>query len=285
MRIGVHVSIAGKIDEAIDRAAALGCETIQIFSRNPRTWRSKPLEAEEVKSFKEKRLQYNIYPVLVHIPYLINLATPKSELWKISINSYIEDIIRTDTLGAEYFVTHLGAHTGSGMDAGLKKFCRGLSAVIKKAKPKTMILLETCAGEGTSLGSRFEHIRYILDNVKSKNIGVCWDTCHLYAAGYDIKSSKGLNNTIKEFEKKVGLKYLKAIHLNDAKKPLGSKVDRHEHIGEGMIGKDGMRRILNHPKLKVLPFIMETPKGNPEDDLKNIGIVRRLTCLVTGKTR
>ncbi len=285
MRIGVHVSIAGKIDEAIDRAAVLGCETIQIFSRNPRSWKSKPLEAKEIKSFKKKRLQYNIYPVLVHIPYLINLATPKSKLWKISISAYIEDIIRTDMLGAEYFVTHLGAHTGSGFEAGLKKFCQGLSAVIKKTKPKTMILLETCAGEGTSLGSRFEDIRYILDNVKSKNIGVCWDTCHLYAAGYDIKSSKGLDNTIKEFEKKIGLKYLKAIHLNDAKKPLGSRVDRHEHIGKGTINKDGIRRILNHPKLKALPFIIETPSDNPKDDIENIKIGRRLACLTTGKTR
>lgn len=283
MRIGLHVSIAGRIDQAIDRAVALGCETIQIFSRNPRGWRSKPLEAEEVKSFKKKRLQFNIYPVLVHIPYLINLATPKEKLWKMSIGSYIEDIIRTDALGAEYFVTHLGAHTGSGEKAGLKKFCQGLSAVIKKASPKTMILLETCAGGGTSLGSRFEHIRYILDNVKSKKIAVCWDTCHLYAAGYDIKSPKGLDNTIKEFERKVGLKYLKAIHLNDAKKPLGSKIDRHEHVGKGMINKDGMRRILNHPKLKALPFIMETPKDNPKDDLENIRIVRRLACLTAGK--
>ena len=285
MRIGVHVSIAGRIDEAIDRAVALGCEAIQIFSRNPRAWKSKPLEKEAVKDFKKKRLQHNIYPVLVHIPYIINLATPKSKLWKISIDSYIADIVRTGALGAEYFVTHLGAHTGSGLDAGLKRFCQGLSAVIKKASPKTMILLETCAGEGTSLGSRFEHIRHILDNVESKNIGVCWDTCHLYAAGYDIKSAKGLADTIKEFERKVGLRHLKAIHLNDAKKPLGSRVDRHEHIGKGIIGMDGMRRILNHPKLKDLPFIMETPKDDLRGDLENIKIVRRLACLAAGKRK
>ncbi len=285
MRIGVHVSIAGSVDEAIDRAAALGCETIQIFSRNPRAWKSKPLEEAQVKSFKKKRLQYKIYPVLVHIPYLINLASPKERLWRISINAYIEDIKRTDLLGAEYFVTHLGAHTGSGIEAGLKRFCQGLSAVIKKAKPETMILLETCAGAGTSLGGRFEHIRYILDNVKSEKIGVCWDTCHLFAAGYDIKTSKGLDNTIKEFEKKVGLRYLRAIHLNDAKKPIGSGLDRHEHIGKGMIGKDGMRRILSHPKLKDLPFIMETPKESEGDDLKNIKTARRLASLATGKHR
>ena len=282
MRIGLHVSIAGRIDEVIDRAVALGCETIQIFSRNPRAWMIKPLVAQEVRSFRNKRSQYNIYPVLVHIPYLINLASPKNELWKISIASYIEDIKRTDALGAEYFVTHLGSHTGSGEEAGLNRFCQGLSEVIKKARPKTMILLETCAGAGTSLGGKFKHLEYILNNVKSKRVGVCWDTCHLYAAGYDIKSANGLDQTIKEFENKVGLSYLRAIHLNDAKKGLGSKVDRHEHIGKGMIGKEGMRRILNHPKLKALPFIMETPKDNIEDDLKNIKTVRRLACLSAG---
>ena len=285
MRIGLHVSIAGRIDEVIDRAVALGCETIQIFSRNPRTWKTKPLAVQEVKSFRKKRSQHNIYPVLVHIPYLINLASPRERLWKISIALYIEDIKRTDALGAEYFVTHLGAHTGSGEEAGLDRFCQGLSDVIKKARLKTMILLETCAGAGTSLGSKFEHLEYILNNVKSKRVGVCWDTCHLYAAGYDIKSAEGLDQTIKEFEEKVGLRHLKAIHLNDAKKSLGSKADRHEHIGKGMIGKDGIKRILNHPKLKSLPFIMETPKSSPNDDLKNIRITRRLACLNTGTNK
>ena len=276
MRIGVHVSIAGSIDESIDRAAALGCETIQIFSRNPRGWRSKPLEKKEVEEFRRKRKKEDIYPVLVHIPYLINLATPKDGLWRLSIDSYIDDIRRTDILGAEYFVTHLGAHTGSGEEEGLKRFCKALGIVIEKSDPKTTILLETCAGQGTSLGERFEHIAYIIKSIKSRKIGVCWDTCHLYAAGYDIKSEKGLNKTIKDFDKIVGLKYLKAIHLNDAKKPIGSRVDRHENIGKGTIGKEGMRNILQHPKLKGLPFIMETPKEGPDDDIINLRTARRL---------
>jgi len=276
MRIGVHVSIAGRIDEAIDRAASLGCETIQIFSRNPRGWESKPLVAEEVREFKRKRKEKDIYPILVHIPYLINLASPKDRLWKISIDSYIDDIKRTDILGAEYFITHLGAHTGSGEKEGLKRFCDGLNQVVKRAKPKTMILLETCAGQGTSLGHKFEHIRYMLNHIKTKNIGVCLDTCHVYVAGYDIATEKGLSSTLKEFDKIIGLKNLKAIHLNDAKGNLGSHLDRHDHIGKGKIKEEGFKRILRHPKLKHLPFVMETPKKGPQDDPVNIKTTRKL---------
>jgi len=276
MRIGAHVSIAGRIDEAIDRAVSLGCETIQIFSRNPRGWSAKPFTEEEVAEFRRKRKLNDIWPILVHIPYLSNLATPDDRLWKISISSYIEDIKRTDALSAEFFITHLGAHTGSGEKAGINRFCDGMKTVLKKAKPKTTILLETCAGQGTSLGHSFEHIASMIKKIKSKRIGVCWDTCHLYAAGYDIASAKGLNKTVKDFEKKVGLKYLKAIHLNDAKKPLGSHVDRHEHIGKGEIGEDGMKRILRHPKLRDLPFVLETPKEGPNDDTDNIRTTKRL---------
>ena len=276
MRIGVHVSIAGSIDEAIDRAAATGSETIQIFSRNPRGWSSKPLVKSEVKEFRRKRKEKDIWPVLVHIPYLINLATPKEKLFKLSVDSYIEDIARADELGAEYFVTHLGAHTGSGEEAGLKRFCDGLNTVIRESKPKTMILLETCAGQGSSLGHKFEHIAYMLDRIKSGNIGVCIDTCHIFVAGYDIATKKGLDDTLKRFDKLIGLKRLKAVHLNDAKGNLGSNLDRHEHIGKGKIGLAGMKLILTHPKLKDLPFVMETPKETEKSDVINIRTARKL---------
>lgn len=279
MRIGVHVSIAGRIDEAIDRACALGCETIQIFSRNPRGWKSRPLVQEEVEAFKRKRKEKDIRPVLVHIPYIINLATPKDKLWKISIDSYAEDIIRTDTLGAEYFITHLGAHTGSGEETGLKRFCQGLNVAIKKAKPKTMLLLETCAGQGSTLGHKFEHIRYMLDNIKTENIGVCLDTCHIYVAGYDVATKNGLENTLKKFNTIIGLENLKAVHFNDSKGDLGSNLDRHEHIGKGKIKEEGMKRIITHPKLRHLPFVMETPKKTPNDDPMNIKTARRLAGL------
>jgi len=279
MRIGVHVSIAGKIDESIDRAAALGCDAMQIFSRNPSSWHVKPLKKNEVAEFRRKRKERDIYPILVHMPYIMNLATPKDSLWKLSIESYVEDIRRTDALGAEYFVTHLGAHTGSGEKEGLKRFCDGLNLVIKEARPKTTILLETCAGQGTSLGHKFEHIRYMLKAIKSKNIGVCLDTCHVYVAGYDISSPKGLEKTIEDFDKIIGLKKLKAIHLNDVKGRLGSHLDRHEHIGKGSIKEPGMKRILRHPKLCDLPFILETPEEGDKDDNMNIKTTRRLAGL------
>ncbi|MFH1867371.1 MAG: deoxyribonuclease IV [Candidatus Omnitrophota bacterium] len=279
MRIGVHVSIAGRIDEAIDRAADLSCETIQIFSRNPRGWKSKPLDKEEVEKFRRKRKKKDIYPILVHIPYLINLAAPKDRLWKLSIDSYIEDLKRTDLLEAEYFITHLGAHTGSGEEAGLNRFCEGLNKVISKARPKTMILLETCAGQGTSLGHKFEHIRYMLKKIDGNNIGVCLDTCHVYAAGYDIATKKGLDETLEKFDKVIGFKNLKAMHLNDVKGGLGSKLDRHEHIGKGKIKEAGMKRILTHPDLVHLPFVMETPKKAPGDDAMNIKTARKLAGL------
>lgn len=275
MLIGVHISIAGSIDQAIDRAGDLGCDTIQIFSRNPRGWKTKPLIPEEVKKFKRKREEFGIRPVLVHIPYIINLAAPKDKLWKISINSYIEDIKRTDLLGAEYLITHLGAHTGSGEEEGLKRFCQGLKQVITISKPKTTILLETCAGQGTSLGHKFEHIRYIFDNVKSKKLGVCLDTCHVYAAGYDIATEEGLKDSVEKFDEIIGLSNLKVIHLNDAKGKLGSHLDRHEHIGKGSLKEAGIKRILTHPKLKNLPFIMETPKEKDSDDIINIKNARR----------
>lgn len=276
MLIGVHVSIAGRISDAIGRAADLCCNTIQIFSRNPRGWLAKPLNPVDVDEFKRKRKEKGISPILVHIPYIINLATPNDRLWEASIDLYAEDIKRTDTLAAEYFVTHLGAHTGSGEEAGLERFCRGLNKAIEKAAPKTMILLETCAGQGSSLGHTFEHIRYMLDNIKGNRIGVCLDTCHVYVAGYDIATRHGLDETLKNFDKIIGIENLKAIHLNDAQGALGSHLDRHQHIGKGKIKEEGIRRILTHPKLRNLPFIMETPKKNPKDDPMNMKVAKRL---------
>lgn len=276
MRIGVHVSIAGKIYEAIDRAKELGCETIQIFSRNPRGWKVAKLDPKDAEEFRRRKAEAGIFPVLVHIPYLINLATPDDMLLDKSISAYIEDLKRADMLGAEYFVTHLGSHVGSGEKAGIKRFADSLNKILKLAKPKCTILLENTAGSGNHLGYKFDHIKKILARVKNKSkIGICLDTEHAYAAGYDIATKKGLDKMLNEIDDKVGLDRLNAIHFNDSMVKLGSRVDRHQHIGEGEIGKEGMRRIAKHPKLRDLPFIMETPKKNPIDDMKNIMVVKR----------
>jgi len=275
MRIGVHVSIAGKIYEAIDRAEEIGCETIQMFSRNPRGWHVAEIDPKDAAEFKRRRKEAGIFPVLVHIPYIINLASPDDKLAKRSVDAYIDDLKRTDQLGAEYFVTHLGSHVGTGEDAGIKRFAANINKILKSYTPKCMILLENTAGSGNNLGYKFGHIKRIISGVKKKEkIAVCLDTEHAYGAGYDVATKKGLDAVLKEFDKTVGLDKLKAIHYNDSKVELGSRVDRHEHVGKGRIGKAGMKRIITHPKLKDLPFIMETPKNNPKDDIMNIKTAR-----------
>lgn len=277
MRIGVHVSIAGKIYEAVERAKALGCNTMQIFSRNPRGWQVSRLEPADVAKFRELKAKYGIKPVAVHIPYIINLATPDDALYRKSINAYIEDIKRADALGAEYFVTHLGSHVGSGEESGIRRFAAALKEIIKKAKPRTTILLENTAGSGSWIGYKFEHIRNIIDGLGDGSaVGVCLDTEHAFAAGYDIKTEKGLKDTLKEFDALLGLGLIKVVHFNDSLSPLGSHVDRHQHLGKGKIGLEALSRIINHPKLKDAAFIMETPKKTDKDDKRNIAIAKKM---------
>jgi len=277
MRIGVHVSIAGKIYESVDRAAALGCETMQIFSRNPRGWAASALSSDDAAEFKKRRSRADIFPVVVHIPYLINLATPDDRLYWKSIDAYTEDVRRADLLGAEFFVTHLGSHTGSGEEAGIRRFSDALNRVIGKARPRTMILLETTAGSGSWLGYRFEHLREILRVLKRReNIGVCFDTAHVFEAGYDIVSKKGLDETLDRFEAVVGKGLIKVVHFNDSLTERSSHADRHAHLGKGKIGLAALARIINHPKLKDAAFIMETPKKTEKDDRMNLAVARRI---------
>ncbi|MDD5496358.1 MAG: deoxyribonuclease IV [Candidatus Omnitrophica bacterium] len=277
MRIGIHVSIAGKIYEALERGHAAGCDTIQIFSRNPRGWQAAKLDKDDVSEFKALKAKYDIRPVVVHIPYIINLATPDDKLYKRSIKAYIEDIKRADLLGAEYFVTHLGSHVGSGEDKGIGRFSSALNEIIEKARPKTNILLETTAGSGSWIGYEFEHIGRIIEALNDrKNVNVCFDTAHVFEAGYDIKTTEGLNSTLKEFDKLIGLELIKVVHFNDSKSPLSSHVDRHEYLGKGKIGLAALARIINHPKLKNAAFIMETPKEKEDDDRMSVNTARRM---------
>ena len=277
MRIGVHVSIAGHIYESLERARALGCNTMQIFSRNPRGWQVSRLDRRDVEEFKKLKSKYDITPVVVHIPYIINLSTPDSVLYKKSIDAYIEDIDRADTLGAEYFVTHLGSHVGSGEDRGIGRFADALKTIIKRASPKTTILLENTAGSGDNIGYRFEHLKLIIEKQdRPSGIGICLDTAHTFEAGYDLKSKEGLDATLKEFDKLLGLELIKVVHFNDSLSPHASHVDRHQHIGKGKIGLEAMARIINHPRLKNAAFIMETPKESDKDDMRNLAVAKRL---------
>ncbi len=290
MRLGVHVSISGKIYEAVERARGLGCETMQIFSRNPRGWQASKLNEVDADEFKRRRKIFGIWPITVHLPYLVNLASPKKELYRRSIQAFIEDIKRAEILGAEYFVTHLGSHRGSGELSGIKRFSQALNIIIEETNPKIKILLENTAGAGDSLGYNFRQIRDIIARVKTKELlGLCFDTCHAFAAGYNIAEKEGLNKTIQEIEKFLGKESLWIIHLNDSKSSLGSRVDRHQHIGKGKIGKKGFRNILTHTKLKDSIFILETPKDSPGADKRNMTLVRRLadfhTCRIFQPTR
>lgn len=276
-RIGVHVSIAGNIWESLERAKALGCNTMQIFSRNPRGWQAAEFNTPDVRKFRTLKEKYGIKPVAVHIPYIINLATPDNGLYKKSIIAFIEDLERADILGVEYFITHLGSHVGSGEDSGIRRFSDALSDIIKKVSPKTTILLENTAGSGSWIGYKFEHIKRIIDNISdAKNVGVCLDTAHTFESGYDIKTKTGLNETLKEFDTLVGTDLIKVVHFNDSLSDIGSHVDRHQHIGKGNIGLEAMERIINHPKLKNAAFILETPKMSDRDDKRNLAVVRKL---------
>ena len=278
MLLGVHVSISGKIYEAPNRAKELGCNTMQIFSRSPREWRKAQLEKGDIKEFKSRCKKFKINPVFVHIPYLVNLASPIRGLREDSIQAYIQDIRECQDIGAEYLVTHMGSHKDTSEKSGIKRFSKGLNTILEATNDsEVMILLENTAGSGSWLGYKFGHHRQILDRVINQDrIGFCLDTCHAYVAGYDLATKDGFNNMIEEIDSLLGSSRLKLIHLNDSKDKFSSHRDRHEHIGRGTIGLQGFKRIVRHPKLKKIPFILETPKKNEGDDLINLSVVRGL---------
>lgn len=278
MLLGVHVSGVAKIYEALDRAHELGCNTMQVFSRNPQRWREDFLTAQEIEEFNRRQEIFKIKPVFIHIPYLINLASPNPKLYKVSIEAYIEDILEASRIKADYIITHMGSHKETSEPAGLKRLIRALNTILEKTKEsKVGILLENTSGSGSWLGYKFNHQRIVLQGLKNKErVGLCLDTAHAYLAGYDISTKIGLEILLNEIEKTAGLAHIKLIHLNDAKDKLGSKHDRHEHIGKGNIGMEGMKRIINHPKLRNIPFILETPKKIEGDDIMNLNTVRKL---------
>ena len=281
MKIGCHVSIAGGIDNSVVRAGELGCNTMQIFSKNASTWREKILKKDEVESFRENLKNSNINPVFIHTSYLINLASPSDELYFKSINAFLEEMKRADLLLPDpYLIIHPGAHTGAGEEYGIQRIIRALNIILEKSADlnlKTMILLEDTAGSGTHLGYTFYQLKRMVEEAKDrKKIGICFDTCHAFAAGYDLSHQEGVEQTLEEIDKYLSLDQLKVIHLNDSKFPLGSRKDRHMHIGKGYIGLEGFKVLVNHKYLKDLPFILETPKHDEKDDLKNINLVKSL---------
>lgn len=277
--LGAHTSISGGVSTSIDRASELGFTAIQIFSKNNNRWNTKPLEEDEINSFKEKRQESKIEYIAVHDSYLINLCAKDKQLLKKSRDAFIDELKRCKQLGIEYLNFHPGAHTGQGEDDGLKIIAESLNIAHSETKNyEVRSMLETTAGQGTNLGYTFEQLRKIIEMVVEKDrMCVCIDTAHIFAAGYDIKSGKGYKKTMQDFDNIIGLDLLKCFHMNDSKKELGSRVDRHEHIGKGFIGKEGFANIMNDKNIKNVPKILETPKGKEmKEDTENLRVLKEL---------
>ena len=278
MRIGFHVSISGGFSLAVRRAFELGCTCMQIFSRNPRGWTVKPLDKSDIAEFRRLRKQWDIGPVFVHTNYLINLASPRPDLYEKSVEQFVIDLERTEALGAEYLVTHLGSASSRSEDWMIERVSSALNMAMRLHPPRATTLLENTAGESGDVGYTLEQVQEVISRLTdSSRFGICYDTCHGFAAGYDIRSQKGIDALAEKIASTVGLKRLKGMHLNDCLKDFNSHVDRHWHIGEGKIGLDGFKILLNHPIFKDIPKIMETPKETEEDDPRNMKVVRSLT--------
>jgi deoxyribonuclease-4 len=277
--LGAHMSIAGGLPTAVERAVEHGCDTLQIFTKNASQWRGKPVTNDEAAAFRAAAKAAGLRHVTAHDSYLINLAAPDDELYRKSIDAFADEIDRADRLGLAYLVTHPGAHVGSGEAAGLAKVAAALDEVhARLPAAKVKVLLETTAGQGSTLGWRFEHLDAILSAVAAPDrLGVCFDTCHVFAAGYGLATDAEYDATMQEFDRVVGLKQIRAFHVNDSVKPLGSRVDRHAGLGLGQIGEHAFRRLVTDGRFRRLPMILETPKedadGNPMDPV-NLGRLR-----------
>ncbi len=277
MRLGVHVSIVGGVLEALKRATRLSCTTMQIFSRSPRGGSAPTFPASTLKAFHQQRAHAGIDPLVVHAPYIINLASPDRVVWSQSVVLYQEEYRRCVRLGAQYLVTHVGSHRGTGERAGIARVAEALNRTLNGSDGTVRILLENTAGAGQGLGDRFEHLAAMRDRVtRQDRLGVCLDTAHLFAAGFAIHTEEGLEDTLERCDRLIGLESVHVIHLNDSKTVFDSHVDRHWHIGQGHIGLEAMGRIVTHPRLQRLPFILETPKKTEEDDPRNLATVRKL---------
>ena len=277
MQFGFHISIAGGFSKILERAEVRGCETIQFFSRNPRGWKYEALDINEVESFRAVIRSSGLFPVFVHLPYLPNIANKKSKFYNRSLDSIVIDLERAEQLGAHYLIIHIGHRMESSEEEAIEAVSQGVNRAFEKAKSQVSLLLENTAGQGSEIGYRFEQIGKIIAGVdEEKRMGVCLDTAHTFEAGYDLSGKDGLDRTLESFDRLVGLNHLHLLHLNDSKTPLGSRKDRHWHIGEGYIGVEGFRYLVNHPSLRHLPGIMETPRTDTVEDLKNMKVIRSL---------
>ncbi len=273
------MSVAGGVSKALERGKSIGCETIQIFTRNNNRWVSKPIPPEEIRRFEEKVRETGIWPVFSHAAYLINLASPQEALWEKSIAAFIDELERAEALGLMGVVLHPGSHMGAGEEEGMRRVAAALDRCHEATGGyKTLTLLEITAGTGGHLGYRFEQLAEIRARVRHpERVGFCFDTCHAFAAGYDFRTREGYERMVEEMAEVLGVENVKAFHLNDSKHPLGARKDRHEHIGKGYIGLDGFRWLLNDPRFEAVPMVLETPKSKDmHEDVENLAVLRGL---------
>jgi deoxyribonuclease-4 len=280
--LGAHESIAGGYYKAAETARRLGCDCVQLFTKNNNQWRAKELTDDDVARFQAALAEHEISHPLAHDSYLINLASPDAALWKKSVDSFIIEMQRADRLGIPYVVTHPGAYTTASEEAGIAAVVRALDEVHRQTRGiRAQCLLETTAGQGSCLGCRFEQLAAIIDRVRDPDrLGICVDTCHIFAAGYPLGTEKDYKATMRSLDKSVGVSLVRAFHLNDSQKPLGSRVDRHAHIGRGQMGKEPFRLLLNDRRFRKVPMYLETPKGQEKGkDLDAINL-RTLRSLI-----
>jgi len=278
LMLGAHMSIAGGVHLAYERAARAGCDTMQIFLKNSNQWKARPLSVEDRSLCRRARAACGISPVVAHTAYLINPASPDPDLHGLSLNALVEEMERAELLEVPLLVMHPGSHKGAGEPAGIMRIAESLNRALDRTGPAVSIVLENTAGQGSSIGYRFEHLARILERVRNiDRVGFCLDTCHLFAAGYDIRSGEGYRKTLREFDRLVGIDRIRVLHLNDSRGAVGSRIDRHEHIGRGRIGLEAFRCMMNDRRFRDVPKILETPKGQDlREDRMNLERLRSL---------
>jgi deoxyribonuclease-4 len=280
-RFGAHLSIAGGVERAVERARAIRADCLQLFVKPPQQWRFQPLQDKDAERFRSAAAGAGLAPLVGHASYLVNLASPDETLWEKSVACLLAEWDRAERLGLAYLVLHPGSHTGSGEAAGLARVAGALDRLHgERPAQQCRILLETTAGAGSTLGGRLEHLKYLVETCEAGDrLGIAIDTCHLFVAGYDLRTQSAVDETLGKIDEAVGLRRVGVVHVNDAKGSLGSRLDRHQHIGRGRIGREGFRALVNHPALAALPFILETPKRDArtrEMDPVNLRTLRRL---------
>jgi deoxyribonuclease-4 len=282
LRLGIHTFTGGSLERAALKAVELGANTFQIFSASPRMWRARPADALQVGLLQKVRERHDLRPLAIHVNYLVNLASLDPEIRARSIACFRGEVERAAAIGAEYLVVHPGSYRNQSVEEGIAAFVLGLRDATRGLAPRGLtILFENTAGAGAHLGSRFEELRSMREGAADLTdipVGFCLDTCHLFAAGFDIASAPGLRATIRAAGDVLDLSHVHLIHANDSRAPLGSRIDRHEHIGRGHIGLEGFRRLLRHPKLCSKPFILETPVAQQDDDRRNLDTLKALAA-------